>query len=139
MIFLFAHAANAEGFVEGVQNLDAKFANWYSELPQQLRIDDASVLQQSPPPHIVSLKYVLLAVNCDYMLTFLKCPLSCASNSSPSPKPRLTHAIHPTSWHGCLHSSFKEHSFYFLALRKDLPISSYDISDQLLLIHSSDY
>lgn len=57
MVTLFStSAAMAENFSEQVENLDARCRRWYDETPVYLRIDEPTKLEQSPPPHIVSLK-----------------------------------------------------------------------------------
>lgn len=57
MVTLFsASAGTAESFSAQVEDLDGRCRRWYDETPVYLRIDEPDKLEQSPPPHIVSLK-----------------------------------------------------------------------------------
>ncbi|KAL6407230.1 fungal specific transcription factor domain-containing protein [Ilyonectria robusta] len=44
-----------EHFTTQVGDLDARFQQWYDELPNGLEISEPAAMPQSPPPHIVSL------------------------------------------------------------------------------------
>ncbi|KAK1474948.1 hypothetical protein CTAM01_15782 [Colletotrichum tamarilloi] len=56
MMLLFSSTSRNEEFTTQMEELDSRICQWYHEIPSPLRIEDASMLDQSPPPHIVSLK-----------------------------------------------------------------------------------
>ncbi|KXH32551.1 hypothetical protein CSIM01_11136 [Colletotrichum simmondsii] len=56
MMLLFSSTSRNEEFTIQMEELDSRICQWYDEIPSPLRIEDASMLDQSPPPHIVSLK-----------------------------------------------------------------------------------
>ena len=56
MMILFSSTARTENFPAQIEDLDSQFQRWYENLAPRLRIDDAASMEQSPPPHIISLK-----------------------------------------------------------------------------------
>lgn len=57
MMLLYSNTTSRKDLTAEIKSLDDRFAGWYANLPAQLRLDDLSSLVQSPPPHIISLKY----------------------------------------------------------------------------------
>ncbi|KAH8667677.1 fungal-specific transcription factor domain-containing protein [Ilyonectria robusta] len=55
MMLLFSRIPSHEHFTTQVGDLDARFQQWYDELPNGLKISEPAAMPQSPPPHIVSL------------------------------------------------------------------------------------
>jgi hypothetical protein len=56
MLLLFSRAQGTRQFTDQISDIDARFRKWYADIPDGMKISQPSVLTQSPPPHIVSLK-----------------------------------------------------------------------------------
>lgn len=56
MMFLFSAVPQPGDFASQIEDLDERICQWYEKLPEALKMEDPSSLEQSPPPHIVSLK-----------------------------------------------------------------------------------
>lgn len=56
MMLLFSAVPQPEDFASQIEDLDERICQWYEKLPEALKIEDPASLEQSPPPHIVSLK-----------------------------------------------------------------------------------
>lgn len=56
MLLLFSQSQNAGESAEQMKELDARFRDWYENIPHVIKIDEPSSSKHSPPPHIVSLK-----------------------------------------------------------------------------------
>ncbi|KAK1538802.1 uncharacterized protein CCOS01_00116 [Colletotrichum costaricense] len=63
MMLLFSSTSRNEEFTTQMEELDSRICQWYHEIPSPLRIEDASMLDQSPPPHIVSLNLLYHALH----------------------------------------------------------------------------
>lgn len=59
-MLLFSNLSREQSFAEETELLHNKFDEWYAGLAEPLKITDCSGIEQSPPPHIVSLKYLLV-------------------------------------------------------------------------------
>lgn len=62
MMALFFTISAEDPLSEGIEALEKRMDDWYSNLPDQLRIEDPSQMHQSPPPHIVSLNVLYQAL-----------------------------------------------------------------------------
>lgn len=56
VMMLFSNTERTESFPLQIEELDAQFQQWYRGISTPLKIDDTASMEQSPPPHIVSLK-----------------------------------------------------------------------------------
>lgn len=56
MMLLFSAVPQPDDFASQIEDLDERICQWYEKLPDALKIEDPASLEQSPPPHIVSLK-----------------------------------------------------------------------------------
>lgn len=56
MMLLFSAVPQPEDFASQIEDLDERICQWYETLPGPLKMEDLADLEQSPPPHIVSLK-----------------------------------------------------------------------------------
>ena len=65
MLLLFSNTSTSHDFATSIEELGERCNRWYEELPNMLRIVDAHAMTQSPPPHVVSLKYALPTFPCN--------------------------------------------------------------------------
>lgn len=56
MMVLFSSSGGTENFAVQIEQLDSRCRLWYDETPAYLKVDEPETMEQSPPPHIVSLK-----------------------------------------------------------------------------------
>ncbi|KAI0195530.1 hypothetical protein F4808DRAFT_328695 [Astrocystis sublimbata] len=63
MMLLFANGSHVNISSAEIHSIGAKFASWFANLPEEIKILEPSTLIQSPPPHIVSINLVYHALN----------------------------------------------------------------------------
>ncbi|KAJ3457875.1 hypothetical protein MRS44_015016 [Fusarium solani] len=85
MMLLFSNTPSTEDFATNINDLDARFRTWYDEMPPSLKISDVGSLQQSPPPHIISLNLLYHALHILLRRPFLSSRDSTLRASSTSP------------------------------------------------------
>jgi hypothetical protein len=56
MMLLFSAVPQPDDFASQIEDLDERICQWYEKIPGPLKMEDLAGLEQSPPPHIVSLK-----------------------------------------------------------------------------------
>nr|XP_036581799.1 uncharacterized protein CTRU02_08371 [Colletotrichum truncatum]KAF6790242.1 hypothetical protein CTRU02_08371 [Colletotrichum truncatum] len=59
MMLLFSTVPRDDEFTTQIEELVSRIREWYENLPESLKIGDITGSQQSPPPHIVSLKSLI--------------------------------------------------------------------------------
>ncbi|CAI6094759.1 unnamed protein product [Clonostachys chloroleuca] len=62
MMLLFSNIPILERFSTQINDLDKRLQSWYNDLPQILKITEPENLNQSPPPHIVSINLLYHAL-----------------------------------------------------------------------------
>ncbi|KAI8657092.1 Zn(2)-C6 fungal-type domain-containing protein [Fusarium sp. Ph1] len=102
MMLLFSNTPSTEDFATNINDLDARFRTWYDEMPPSLKISDVGSLQQSPPPHIISLNLLYHALH-----ILLRRPFLSSRDS----------ALRASSTSVCVAHSKKIHAMYSLYAR----------------------
>ncbi|KAF6798897.1 hypothetical protein CSOJ01_12563 [Colletotrichum sojae] len=74
MMLLFSSMPRNEEFASQIEELHHRICQWYEEIPKALKIESISELEQSPPPHIVSLNLLYHALHILLMRPYLGSP-----------------------------------------------------------------